>query len=83
MSPVVAPEGTGTVMLESLQVVGVPATPLKVTVLLPYVAPKPEPLMVTEVPTGPPVGATPEIDCAMTNAGARRTERTRPKGRRR
>src|SRR5690348_13004354 len=33
--PVVAPEGTGTVMLVSLQAVGVPAVPLNVTVLDP------------------------------------------------
>ena len=33
--PLVAPAGTGTVMLVSLQVVGLPAVPLKVTVLVP------------------------------------------------
>jgi hypothetical protein len=60
--PVDAPEGIGTVMLESLQLVGVPATPLKVTPLLPCAAPKPEPVMVTDVPMGPPVGASAVID---------------------
>ena len=54
--PVVAPEGTGTTMLVALQLVGVPAVPLKVTVLVPWVAPKFEPEMVTEVPTTPDVG---------------------------
>jgi hypothetical protein len=33
--PVVAPAGTGTTMLPALQLVGVPATPLNVTVLVP------------------------------------------------
>jgi hypothetical protein len=33
--PVVAPAGTGTAMLLALQLVGVAAVPLKVTVLLP------------------------------------------------
>jgi hypothetical protein len=33
--PVVAPLGTATVMLVALQVVGVPAVPLNLTVLLP------------------------------------------------
>jgi hypothetical protein len=34
-APVVAPLGTGTTMLLALQLVGVPAVPLKVTVLVP------------------------------------------------
>lgn len=33
--PVVAPVGTGTVMLLALHAVGVPAVPLNVTVLVP------------------------------------------------
>ena len=33
--PVVAPDGTGTFMLVALQLVGVPAVPLNLTVLLP------------------------------------------------
>src|SRR5215471_7234791 len=54
--PVVAPLGTGTTMLPLLQLVGVAAVPLKVTVLVPCVPPNPVPLMVTDVPTGPKVG---------------------------
>jgi hypothetical protein len=51
--PVVAPAGTGTAMLLADQVVGVAAVPLKVTVLVPWVAPKLLPLIVTAVATGP------------------------------
>jgi hypothetical protein len=51
--PVVAPLGTGTVMLVALQLSGVPAVPLKVTVLDPWLAPKPLPMIVMEVPTDP------------------------------
>jgi hypothetical protein len=54
--PVVAPVGTGTVMLVPLQLVGVAATPPNVTVLVPCVAPKFVPVIVTEVPTGPDAG---------------------------
>ena len=54
--PVVAPAGTVTAMLVLLQVVGVAAVPLKVTVLLPCVAPKLVPVIVTGVPTVPEVG---------------------------
>ncbi len=53
--PVVAPLGTGTIMLVALQLVGVPRVPLKLTVLVPCVAPKFVPVIVTEVPTGPDV----------------------------
>lgn len=48
--PVDAPAGTGTRMLVLLQTLGVPLTPLKVTVLLPCVAPKLNPLMLIAVP---------------------------------
>ena len=51
--PVVAPNGTGTTMLVNDQLVGVAAVPLKVTVLVPWVAPKSDPVMVTTVPTAP------------------------------
>ena len=51
--PVVAPLGTATVMLVALQLVGVPAVPLNVTVLVLCVAPKFVPVIVTGVPTGP------------------------------
>ena len=54
--PVVAPLGTGTIMLVALQLVGVAAAPLKVTAPVPCDAPKLFPLIVTEVPTGPEVG---------------------------
>ena len=52
--PLVAPLGTGTVMLVSLHAVGVATVPLNVTV--PGVAPKFAPVIVTAVPTGPEVG---------------------------
>ena len=43
-------------MLVVLHVVGVAAVPLKLTVLVPCVAPKFAPVIVTEVPTAPAVG---------------------------
>ncbi len=55
--PVVAPLGTVTVTLPSLQLEALPAlVPLKVTVLLPWLAPKPLPAMARVVPTHPEVG---------------------------
>src|SRR5215467_13424760 len=54
--PLVAPAGTEATIAVALQLVGVTVVPLKVTVLVPCVAPKLEPLIVTEVPTGPEVG---------------------------
>jgi len=51
--PVVAPAGTGTLMLVADHAVGVAAVPLKVTVLVPWVAPKLLPLIVTAVATAP------------------------------
>jgi len=59
--PVVAPDGTGTTMLVALQLVGVDAVPLKLTVPLPWVEPKLEPVIVTEAPTAPEVGERAEI----------------------
>src|SRR4029077_10557158 len=44
--PVVVPLGTGTTILVALQLVGVAAVPLNVTVLVPFVAPKFAPVMV-------------------------------------
>src|SRR5271165_3478768 len=64
--PVVAPLGTGTVMLVALQLVGVPAVPLNFTVLVPCVAPKFVPVIVTAVPTAPDVG----FSAVMLGAGA-------------
>src|SRR5438552_5752913 len=54
--PVVAPVGTGTTMLVALQLVGVAAVPLNVTEVVPCVAPKLAPLIVTGVPRTPDVG---------------------------
>jgi hypothetical protein len=51
--PVVAPVGTGTTMLVGPQLVGIPVVPSKVTVLVPCVAPKFVPVIVTDVATGP------------------------------
>jgi hypothetical protein len=54
--PVVAPLGTGTLMLVALQLVGVATMPLKVTLLVPWVAPKFEPVTTTGTPMAPEVG---------------------------
>lgn len=43
-------------MLLAPQEVGVPTVPLNVTVLLPWLAPKFAPAIVTDVPTTPDVG---------------------------
>ena len=53
--PVVAPDGTGTVIELELQIVGVAAVPLKVTLLVPWLEPKLVPAIVTDVPTAPDV----------------------------
>jgi hypothetical protein len=54
--PLAAPLGTGTVMLVSLQLVGVATVPLKLTMLELCTAPKLVPVIVTGVPTGPDAG---------------------------
>src|SRR2546425_411971 len=54
--PVVAPAGAGATMLVALQLVGVPAVPLRVSVLVPCVAPKFAPVIATDVPSTPDVG---------------------------
>jgi len=54
--PVVAPAGTGATMLVALQLVGVAVVPLNFTVLVPCVAPKFAPMIVTELCTAPEVG---------------------------
>ena len=60
--PVVAPVGTTTVIDVALQlVIEVAATPLKVTVLDPCVAPKLLPVIVTEEPTDPELVERPLI----------------------
>ena len=60
-SPVVAPAGTATVIDVSLQLAAVAAVPLKVTVLVPCVAPKLVPVISTDVPTGPESGLNARI----------------------
>ena len=49
--PLAAPPGTVTVRLLELQEVTVAVTPLKLTVLVPWLPPKPVPEMVMEFPT--------------------------------
>jgi len=56
--PVVAPDGTGTAIVDVLQLVGVAAVPLKVTDPVPWVAPKFAPAIATSAPTAPTVGDT-------------------------
>lgn|SRR5712664_1310520 len=56
MLPVVAPVGTGATIIVGLQLEGVDAEPLKVTVLVHCVFPKFVPVIKTEVPTGPDGG---------------------------
>ena len=54
-----APAGTKTTIDVALQLlIDVAAVPLNVTVLVPCVAPKLEPLIVTEAPAGPEPGET-------------------------
>src|SRR4029077_10588592 len=57
-APVVAPAGTGTTRLVAVQIVGVAAVLLNVPVLVPLVAPKFVPVIVTAVPTGAFPGAS-------------------------
>src|SRR5258706_4645049 len=54
--PVVAPAGTSAAMPVALQLVGIAAVPLNLTVLLPCVAPKFVPVIVTEGPASPDAG---------------------------
>ena len=54
--PVAAVDGTGTVIELAFQLVGVATVPLKLTVLVPWLEPKPVPAIVTDVPTAPEVG---------------------------
>jgi len=54
--PVAAPLGTVVTMLVLLQLVGVAAVPLNVSVLVPCVAPKFVPAIVTDVPMSPELG---------------------------
>jgi len=54
--PVVAPVGTDTTMLVSVQLEGAAEVPLNATVLVPWVEPKPEPAIVTDAPAVPELG---------------------------
>jgi hypothetical protein len=54
--PVVAPAGSGVTIAVALQLVGVAAVPLNVTVLVPWLEPKFVPAIVTDVPTAPELG---------------------------
>jgi hypothetical protein len=54
--PVVAPAGTGAIMLVELQEVAVVVVPLNLRVLDPCMAPKFAPAIVTDVPINPDVG---------------------------
>ncbi len=55
--PVVAPVGTVvTIDVAPQLAIVVAAVPLKVTVLVPWLEPKPVPVIVTDVPTAPDVG---------------------------
>src|SRR5262245_34533362 len=67
--PVVAPVGTGTAMLVAAQLVGAAVIPLNVTVLVPLVAPKFEPVTVTDAPDDPLVGERLAITGAVAFAG--------------
>ena len=67
--PVVAPTGTFTVMLVALQLLGVAVVPLNVTILLPCVEPKPNPVMTTVAPVAPELGVslvTPSVTVKLT-----------------
>src|ERR1019366_7217402 len=55
--PVAAPAGTLTTIPVALQLIGVAGVPLNVTVLVPWLAPKFVPAIVTDVPTDPAAGA--------------------------
>ena len=70
--PVVAPEGTGTSILVDVQLRGVAAVPLNLTVLEPWVEPKFVPVIVTAVAMPPEVGDKLEI------AGATSTVKVTP-----
>jgi hypothetical protein len=54
--PVVAPEGTVVEILVLLQLDTLAGVPLNCTVLVPWLDPKFEPVMVTAAPTAPEVG---------------------------
>src|SRR5262249_49411218 len=65
MLPVVAPAGTRATILESLQLEALAAVPLNLTVLVPWVAPKLAPEIVTTAVTIPDDGEMPAIPGAF------------------
>jgi len=65
IGPVVAPEGTQTTIFVALQLVGVALVPLNLTVLVPCVEPKFDPVMVMQFPTAPD-----DADSALMLGGA-------------
>lgn len=67
--PVVAVDGTGATMLVALHDVGVADTPLNFSVLVPWVAPKFEPLIVIKVPAVPEVAERPLIEGELIGRG--------------
>ena len=66
--PVVAPTGTAVIILVLFHVVGLAETPLNVKALAPCVFPKLDPLITTEIPTGPDVGEIDAIEGAPSEA---------------
>ena len=61
-----APAGTIAVTPVELQLVTLAAIPLNATVLVPWVEPKSDPVMVTDVPGGPSVGDSANSDGTFT-----------------
>jgi len=78
MVPEVAVDGMGAIICVALQLLGVLATPLNVTVLDPWVAPYPDPLMVISVPTFPLVGDMLLMVGAAYRSGANITTTSNP-----
>jgi len=64
--PFVAVDGTWAVILVSLQELTVAVTPLNLTTLVPWLAPKPRPVSVVHAPSCAPGGARLEIVGLMT-----------------
>jgi hypothetical protein len=75
--PVVASEGTVTVILVVFQFVAVAALPLNWTVLLPCVGPKFAPVIVTTAPTAPVMGDRLVIVGAATSAWPMETKKNK------
>lgn len=69
--PVEAVAGTVATMVVAFQEVVVAVTPLNLTVLVPFVAPKPVPVIVTDAPTAPDTGESVEMTGAAQAAAAR------------